>query len=269
MVESENVTLERAKEEDAERLADISKRAFHSDIDVGAPGKEGGPPGYDSPEFQVNLMRWCDYHKILYDGRIVGALIVAKRKAGHYECSRIFVDPEFHNQGIATRAFEMTWDMYKDAKVWTLGTPEWNVRTKHFYEKLGFVQVGWTNSSAQGFSSEWRGRYYERLMDPNEPYERMKVNELIAGMRGVEVEAKVLEISEPRQVRSRKTGEPLKVAEAIIGDETGTTKLVLWNDQIRQVNINDKVRIDNGYVTSFRGEKQLNIGRYGTLAILI
>ncbi|MDH5689103.1 MAG: GNAT family N-acetyltransferase [Candidatus Bathyarchaeota archaeon] len=209
-------------------------------------------------------MRWCDYHKILYDGRIVGALIVSKKRAGHYECARVFVDPEYQNRGMATRAFEQAWDMYPDAIIWTLGTPEWNVRTKHFYEKLGFVQVGWTREEP-----EWRGRYYEKLVDANQLYERMKIADLTPGMREVEVEAKVLEVSEPRQVRSRKTGEPLRVAEAVISDETGPIKLVLWNDQIRQVKADEKIRIENGYVTSFRGEKELNIGRYGTLAILL
>ena len=264
MEPSKGITLERAKEDDAKTLADISRKTFHSDVDAGAPGKEGGPPGYDSPEFQTNLMRWCDYHKILYDGRIVGALIVAKKRAGHNECARVFVDPEYQNKGMATRAFEQAWDMYPDAIIWTLGTPEWNVRTKHFYEKLGFVQVGWTREEP-----EWRGRYYEKLIDPDQPYQRMKIADLTQGMRAVEVEAEVLEVSEPRQVRSRKTGEPLRVAEALISDEAGSIKLVLWNDQIRQVKANEKIRIENGYVTSFRGEKQLNIGRYGTLAILL
>ena len=257
------IRLIRAKTEDAERLADISKRAFDSDICVGALG-EGGPPGYDSLESQVDMMKWCDYYKILYDGRIVGAFIVAKKRASHYECCRMFVDPEFQNQGVATRAFKMVWEMHKDARVWTLDTPEWNVRTKHFYEKLGFVQVGWIN-----VVPAWKCRFYEKTMDPNQPYKTMKVEELKAGMRQVEVEAKVMEISEPRQTRSRTTGEPLRVAEAVVGDETGMIKLMLWNDQIRQVNTNDKVRICNGYVTSFKGEKQLNIGRYGTLVILI
>jgi len=263
MVLLEKIKLVRAKTEDAESLADMSKRAFNSDINVGAPG-EGGPPGYDSPEFQVRMMNWSNYYKILYEGRIVGALIVAKKRAGHYECSRMFVDPEFQNQGVATRAFEMVWEMHKDAKVWTLDTPEWNVRTKHFYEKLGFVQIGWIN-----VEPTWKCRFYEKTMDPNQPYKTMKVKELIAGMRQVEVEAKVMEISEPRQTRSRTTGESLRVAEAAISDETGTIKLALWNEQINQVHTNDKVRIYNGYVTSFKGEKQLNIGRYGTLVILI
>lgn len=271
MVEIEEVQLERARKEDAETLADISKRAFHSDVHVGAPkGKDGapdeggGPPGYDSPEFQARMMKVCHYYKMVYDGQIVGGLIASRRRPGHYELERIFVDPEYHNKGIASRAFEKVWPMYPDANIWTLGTPEWNVRTKHFYEKLGFVQVGWTKDEP-----DWRGRYYERVMASDEPYARNRIGELREGMRTVEVEAKVLEKSAARTVRSSKTGETYRLAETVIGDETGTIKLVLWNDQIRQVNVNDKVRIEGGYVTSFRGELQLSMSRYGHIVIAL
>lgn len=96
----------------------------------------------------------------------------------------------------------------------------------------------------------------------------MRIGDLRDGMRRVDVEAKVLEISEPREVRSRYTGQQLKVAEAMISDDTGTVKLVLWNEQIEQVKLDDNVRIENGYIRSFRGEIQLNVGKYGTLTVL-
>ena len=96
----------------------------------------------------------------------------------------------------------------------------------------------------------------------------MKISDLRQGMRRVDVEAKVLEVSEPREVQSRYTGQRFKVAEATITDGTGTIKLVLWNEQIDQVNPNDTVRIENGYVKTFRGEIQLNVGRYGKLTVL-
>jgi len=265
------VRLERAVSEDAETLAEISKRAFHSDINVGAPkgendtSGEGGPPGYDSPEFQARMMKVCHYYKAIFGGRIVGGLITSRRRPSHYELERIFVDPEYHNRGIATRAFEQVFAMYPDAKIWTLGTPEWNVKTKHFYEKLGFVQMGWTKEG----ESDWRGRFYEKVMPSDEPYVRDKIKELREGMRSVEVEAKVLEKSEVRTVRSGRTGEMYRLAEAAIGDETGTMKLVLWSDQVRQVDVGDKVRIEGGYVTSFRGEPQLSISRYGRIISLL
>jgi replication factor A1 len=96
----------------------------------------------------------------------------------------------------------------------------------------------------------------------------MKITELRDGLRRVDVEAKVLEISEPREVRSRYTGETFKVAEATISDESGTIKLVLWNEQIEEVKAGDTVKVENGYIRSFRGEIQLNVGRYGKLTVL-
>lgn len=95
----------------------------------------------------------------------------------------------------------------------------------------------------------------------------MKIKDLRDGMRRVNVVAKVIEKSEPREVRSRYRDETYRVADAIISDDTGKIKLTLWNKQIDQVNVDDTVKIENGYIRSFRGEIQLNVGRYGTLTV--
>jgi len=95
----------------------------------------------------------------------------------------------------------------------------------------------------------------------------LKINELRDGMKRINMMAKVDEKSETREVTSRFKDQTLKVATALISDETGTIKLTLWNEQIDQVNVNDTVKIQNGYITSFRSEIQLNIGRYGTLTV--
>jgi replication factor A1 len=86
-------------------------------------------------------------------------------------------------------------------------------------------------------------------------------------MKRISIEATVTEKSESREVQSRFKDETYNVATATIADETGTIKLTLWNDQINQVNVNDKIKVENGYITSFRGEIQLNVGRYGTLIV--
>lgn len=86
-------------------------------------------------------------------------------------------------------------------------------------------------------------------------------------MKRVTVAGTVKEKSETREVRSRFGDKTYNVATAIISDETGSIKLTLWNEQINQVNVNDKVKVENGYVTSFRGEIQLNVGRYGELTV--
>jgi replication factor A1 len=96
----------------------------------------------------------------------------------------------------------------------------------------------------------------------------LKINELRNGMKRVEVEATVVEKANPRQVQSRFKDESYNVADATVQDETGTIKLTLWNEQIDQVNVNDKIKIENGYITSFKGEIQLNVGKFGKLTVL-
>ncbi len=86
-------------------------------------------------------------------------------------------------------------------------------------------------------------------------------------MKRLDIEGKVTDKSETREVTSRFKNETYKVASAVIADETGTIKLTLWNEQIDQVNVGNIVKIENGYVSSFRGEIQLNIGKFGKLTV--
>jgi replication factor A1 len=96
---------------------------------------------------------------------------------------------------------------------------------------------------------------------------KMKINELKDEMKRINLQATVTEKSDPREVMSRFKDQTYKVATVILADETGTIKLTLWNEQIDQVNVNNVVKIQNGYVTSFKGEIQLNVGKYGTLTV--
>jgi RimJ/RimL family protein N-acetyltransferase len=135
------VGFRKARSGDADRLARASERAFHSDIDCGAPGL-GGPPGYNSAAWQSKMMRFGDYYAIEIEGQIVGGLIILRKGTREYEVGRIFVDPDFQNQGIGTEAFQFLWKQYPLAKRWSLGTPAWNRRTRHFYKKVGFTEIG-------------------------------------------------------------------------------------------------------------------------------
>lgn len=133
--------FEKATPNDARILAQISERAFHSDIHCGATGL-GGPPGYNSDAWQIRMMTAGKYYKILFSEQIVGGFIVRVMGYQYNEMARIFVDPTFQNQGIGTQTFEFMWTEFPEVKRWTLGTPAWNRRTRHFYKKVGFVEIG-------------------------------------------------------------------------------------------------------------------------------
>jgi replication factor A1 len=98
--------------------------------------------------------------------------------------------------------------------------------------------------------------------------DKLKVNELRNGAKRVDIEVKVEEKGETREVMSRFKDESYKVASTVVSDETGKIKLTLWNEQIEQVNVGDTIKIENGYVTSFKGEIQLNVGKFGKLTVL-
>jgi GNAT superfamily N-acetyltransferase len=137
------VTLRPARPGEAAALAEISTRAFHSDHAFGGP-VAGGPPGYDSPEWQRQAMRRGRYHAIIVEGRLAGGAIVFDMGDGHIELGRLFLDPAWHGQGIGKRAMALLFAAYPQAERWTLDTPVWNRRTRPFYEGLGFVETGRT-----------------------------------------------------------------------------------------------------------------------------
>ena len=90
-----------------------------------------------------------------------------------------------------------------------------------------------------------------------------KVKDLTPESKQVNVLAKVVGLSEEREITSR-FGEARKLVEATVGDETGTVLLTLWNDQIGQVQKESTILVDNGYVSLVRGHIRLNVGKYGS-----
>jgi len=94
----------------------------------------------------------------------------------------------------------------------------------------------------------------------------MMINEMKRGMSGISVEGRIVDVSEPRRVNTRYG--PRSVADATLEDETGSIKLSLWEEKIESVNVGDRIKIDEAYVTEFRNELQLNIPRSGKLEII-
>jgi ssDNA-binding replication factor A large subunit len=58
------------------------------------------------------------------------------------------------------------------------------------------------------------------------------------------------------------------VTNAWIADETGKIKLCLWNEQADFVTVGDTVQIKNASVSTFKGERQLRLGKTGIVSVL-
>ena len=94
-----------------------------------------------------------------------------------------------------------------------------------------------------------------------------KIKDLKTGMKKVNLKARVLEIPRPKMVYTR-FGTGVHISNALIADQTGTVKLSLWGPQISVASINDVIQIENAYVSWFRGERQLRIGKHGKISVV-
>jgi replication factor A1 len=97
------------------------------------------------------------------------------------------------------------------------------------------------------------------------PAVTVKVKDLTPQSRRVNVVVKVMSIGQPKEIPNRFDGESKKVAEARVGDETGTVLLSLWQEQIGSVSEGGVLSIENGYVSLVQGHMRLNIGKYGKM----
>jgi replication factor A1 len=91
----------------------------------------------------------------------------------------------------------------------------------------------------------------------------MKISDLKINQGNVEVEGVISELGDTRAFN--KYGRELKVANAILKDDSGSIKLTLWNDDVTRFSEGDRIKIVSGYVSEFQGEKQLTSGKFGRM----
>jgi len=156
------IELKKAHRDDVEVMTEIQIRVFVNDNKHKPTGcSMEGPPGYNSIKWNMHWIEHAPYYKILFDGKIVGGMILFELGKQHFEVGRIWIDPVFQNQGIGQAAIRFMFDLHPDVSKWTLGTPSWAIRNQHFYEKMGFVKVRETEVDPD---LGWSGIEYERLI---------------------------------------------------------------------------------------------------------
>ena len=95
----------------------------------------------------------------------------------------------------------------------------------------------------------------------------MKVKDLKAEQKFDVLELTITEKGEVRDVNTFR-GQS-RVCDAKGVDEDGdSVALSLWNEEIDQVNQDERVRITNGWVRQWRGNLQVSAGRFGKLEVV-
>ena len=140
-MKGEQMILIKATKEHIPVLVEISKKAFDSDIAVGA-SSIGGPPDYDSLEWHMRMMSEGHLFTAIDEDVIVGGIIVFddKNNDSFMYVGRVFVDPNLFRRGYGIRIMEQIEVMNPTVTTWCLDTPVWNRRTNSFYKKIGYEE---------------------------------------------------------------------------------------------------------------------------------
>jgi len=97
---------------------------------------------------------------------------------------------------------------------------------------------------------------------------RLSVAKILPGMRSVEFLGKVQKVFDLKKFdKGTKKGQ---VRSFVAGDETGTIRVVLWNDQVERIETlkeGDIVHIENAYVKENNGQKEIHLGEKSKIEI--
>ena len=133
--------IEKVNAEEIENIVEVSKRAFHTDINVGG-NKEDYPPCYDSLAWHKQMADEGHLYKAVSDNKLIGAAILfMDENLQHLYVGRIFVDSIYHRKGYGIKLMESIETYFPQIKQIDLDTPSWNVRTNAFYQKIGYTIV--------------------------------------------------------------------------------------------------------------------------------
>lgn len=95
--------------------------------------------------------------------------------------------------------------------------------------------------------------------------ERLNIANIIPGMKNIDIIGKITRVTKRDFETEKAKG---KLANVFLSDETGTTRLVLWNDEIERlggVAEGDVIHV-RGFVKDGLLGPELRLGRYGSLA---
>jgi len=91
----------------------------------------------------------------------------------------------------------------------------------------------------------------------------LKIGDLKPSLRNIRTVVKVVSVGEVRTIVSRRDGSEHKVAEAFVGDETGSILLTLWDNQINAFSKDSVYDISGAYTSLYKGSLRLSLGRQG------
>lgn len=136
-----NLQLEVANEDDALEMAEVINKVHEEELRTCHAGEKNVPTfilGYETGQMQEYRMWDNKYFKIVYEGTIIGGVLITSTGREHGTINRIYILPEFQNRGFGSKIIDLLEQKFSQVKYWQLESQEYSTRNVHFFEKKGY-----------------------------------------------------------------------------------------------------------------------------------
>jgi replication factor A1 len=102
---------------------------------------------------------------------------------------------------------------------------------------------------------------------------KIEIRDLVSGLNDVTLTGQVTAIYPPKTFKRRDWTEG-KLASLVVSDQTGTLRVVLWDEKVelvqtKNIQQNQTIKISHGYVRQgLDGKPELHLGQRGTIKVL-
>lgn len=134
------VEIERAKIMDAQKITDIKIAAYNKEINTYL-GRNGGPPGYDSCESEVEIIHNFIAYKIMLGNELIGAFFLVPLEDKKMRFEDFVIAPSFQGNGYGFKTLQLVEQSYPDIKEWFLSTPTFSAGNQYLYGKFGYCEI--------------------------------------------------------------------------------------------------------------------------------
>ena len=94
----------------------------------------------------------------------------------------------------------------------------------------------------------------------------MAIKDVKPNTGSVTLVAEVIKKDSPRSFE--KFGKSGRVCNAILKDATGSITLTLWNDDVDKIKVGDTIKLENGWCSEYKGERQVSTGKLGRIEVM-
>lgn len=135
------ISIKIAELNDANRITEIKIAAFNKEINTYL-GRNGGPPGYDKVESELDIIKNFIAYKILLQDKIIGAFFLIPLEKDKMRFEDFVILPSYQGRGYGYETLQLVEKSYPDISEWYLSTPIFSVGNQHLYEKFGYKEIG-------------------------------------------------------------------------------------------------------------------------------